>query len=141
MKSLILAAAAAAALSTGAVAPAANAQPALQLTPVQFGFYLYGGRQYCYYFDGWRGPGWYWCGYAYRRGYGWGGPEGWRGWDRGGRGHHERWRGEAWERGWGRGDRGDRGDHGRGDYGRGGDHGGDRGGDHGRGGGDHGRGH
>jgi hypothetical protein len=45
--------------------------------------WLFGGRQYCWYDRGWRGPGWYWCGYAYRRGYGWGGPVGWRGWDRG----------------------------------------------------------
>lgn len=42
--------------------------------------YSYGGRQYCFYPDGWRGPGFYWCGYNRRRGYGWGGPMGWRGW-------------------------------------------------------------
>jgi len=24
--------------------------------------YLWGGRQYCWYDDGWNGPGWYWCG-------------------------------------------------------------------------------
>ncbi len=45
--------------------------------PVQFRF---GGREYCWYPDGWRGPGWYWCGYAYRVGFGWGGPIGWNGW-------------------------------------------------------------
>jgi hypothetical protein len=45
--------------------------------------FFYGGRNYCFYLDGWHGPGWYWCGYAFRRGYGWGGPEGWRGWHRG----------------------------------------------------------
>ena len=48
--------------------------------------YLYGGRQYCWYDDAWSGPGWYWCGYAYRTGYGWGGGNGWNGWGRGGRG-------------------------------------------------------
>ena len=42
--------------------------------------YFYGGRNYCFYPDGWRGPGFYWCGYNWRRGYGWGGPTGWRGW-------------------------------------------------------------
>ncbi|HZZ31714.1 MAG TPA: hypothetical protein VFE10_06935 [Phenylobacterium sp.] len=49
--------------------------------------YFWGGRNYCWYFDGWHGPGWYWCGYRFRRGYGWGGPEGWRGWGHG-RGHY-----------------------------------------------------
>ena len=41
-----------------------------------------GGYDYCWYDDGWRGPGWYWCGYAYRAGYGWGGPIGWNSWRR-----------------------------------------------------------
>lgn len=49
-------------------------------------FYIYGGRHYCFYPDGWHGPGWYWCGYQLRRGFGWGGGEGWRGWHRGGGG-------------------------------------------------------
>jgi hypothetical protein len=44
--------------------------------PVQF---FYGGRDYCWYDDGWRGPGFYWCGYAWRRGFGWGGGAGWHG--------------------------------------------------------------
>src|SRR5437868_1052405 len=52
--------------------------------------FFYGGRDYCWYPDGWHGPGFYWCGYAYRPGFGWGGPMGWRGW-RGGEGR--RWRG------------------------------------------------
>lgn len=42
--------------------------------------YVYGGRNYCWYANGWRGPGFYWCGYAFRRGLGWGGGAGWRGW-------------------------------------------------------------
>jgi hypothetical protein len=46
--------------------------------------FIWGGRNYCFYLDGWHGPGWYWCGYSHRRGYGWGGPRGWHGW------HHER---------------------------------------------------
>jgi hypothetical protein len=55
----------------------------ITLTPAQ---YIYLGHSYCWYDAGWRGSGFYWCGYAMRRGYGWGGGEGWRGWNRGGRG-------------------------------------------------------
>jgi hypothetical protein len=42
--------------------------------------WVWGGRRYCFYPTGWHGPGWYWCGYAWRRGFGWGGVYGWRGW-------------------------------------------------------------
>lgn len=43
--------------------------------------YYYGGRNYCWYYDGWHGPGWYWCGYSWRRGLGWGSPVwGWNNW-------------------------------------------------------------
>ena len=42
--------------------------------------FRWGGNGYCWYDDGWRGPGWYWCGYAYRQGLGWGGPIGWNNW-------------------------------------------------------------
>src|SRR4051812_37965224 len=45
--------------------------------------YVVGGRRYCFSFDGWHGPGWYRCGFAWRRGLGWGGVYGWRGWDYG----------------------------------------------------------
>ncbi len=38
------------------------------------------GQNYCWYEDGWNGSGWYMCGYAARKGYGWGGPNGWQGW-------------------------------------------------------------
>ena len=53
--------------------------------------YFWNGRRYCWYDDGWQGPGWYWCGYAWRRGFGWGGVYGWRGWG-GGPG----WMGGGW---------------------------------------------
>jgi hypothetical protein len=53
--------------------------------------YTWRGRQYCWYGNGWNGPGWYRCGHAWRRGYGWGGPYGWRGW--GGPGPGPRWGG------------------------------------------------
>jgi hypothetical protein len=63
--------------------------------PIETVQYVWGGRNYCWYPGGWRGPGWYWCGYAWRRGFGWGGPVGWRGWGggpgwRGGPGWHGR---------------------------------------------------
>ena len=48
------------------------------------------GRRYCWYDDAWNGPGWYWCGYAWRRGIGWGGAYGWHGW----RGGHREFRRE-----------------------------------------------
>lgn len=38
------------------------------------------GHDYCFYFDGWNGPGWYRCGWAWRSGYGFGGFYGWNDW-------------------------------------------------------------
>jgi hypothetical protein len=52
--------------------------------------HLVGGRNYCWYSAGWQGPGWYWCGYASRRGLGWGGGEGWHGWSSNGGGGYAR---------------------------------------------------
>jgi hypothetical protein len=81
-----------ASLSFGA---AAIAQPALltsgvyqasdapTLQPAQF---FFGGQNYCWYDGGWQGPGYYYCGYAWRRGLGWGGGAGWNGWHGGGNG-------------------------------------------------------
>jgi hypothetical protein len=72
-----LADSASAAIGVGAfAAPASLAQS----SPVEDAQYVYGGRNYCFYNNGWKGPGWYWCGYAARTGYGWGGAYGWRGW-------------------------------------------------------------
>lgn len=45
--------------------------------------YVYEGHRYCFYFDGWHGPGWYRCGFAFRRGLGWGGEYGWNSWSYG----------------------------------------------------------
>lgn len=42
--------------------------------------FIWGGRRHCFYDDAWNGPGWYWCNYAWRRGYGWGGGPGWHRW-------------------------------------------------------------
>jgi hypothetical protein len=47
---------------------------------VQYYPYLHGGHRYCWYDDGWHGPGWYRCGYRLREGFGWGGGVGWLGW-------------------------------------------------------------
>jgi hypothetical protein len=53
------------------------------LNDIQQAQFYFGGRRYCWYDSAWRGPGFYWCGYAWRRGYGWGGGYGWRGWHAG----------------------------------------------------------
>lgn len=56
------------------------AAAASTLTSIAKTQFILGGRHYCFYPEGWHGPGWYWCGYALRRGLGWGGPTGWHGW-------------------------------------------------------------
>jgi hypothetical protein len=61
----------------GADAIRAAADNSAVTEQVQF---RWGGNDYCWYDAGWRGPGWYWCGYAYRSGLGWGGPIGWNNW-------------------------------------------------------------
>lgn len=59
--------------------------------------YVHEGRRYCFYFDGWHGPGWYRCGFAWRRGIGWGGVYGWNSWTYGPyerrHSHHGNWDG------------------------------------------------
>lgn len=62
--------------------------------------YYWGGRRYCWY-EGWNGPGWYWCGYGARVGYGWGGPIGWRGWRYGAYRGYRGYRGAGVYRGYG----------------------------------------
>ena len=42
-------------------------------SPVENAQFVWGGRNYCWYASAWRGPGWYQCGFAWRRGLGWGG--------------------------------------------------------------------
>jgi hypothetical protein len=83
---------AAGALVLGGALAAGRAQAAVQDGPSALGVasengalaeqvqFRWGGYNYCWYDDGWRGPGWYWCGYAYRAGFGWGGPVGWNNW-------------------------------------------------------------
>jgi hypothetical protein len=51
--------------------------------------YTYNGDSYGWYDDGWDGPGWYIVGFEFRRGFGFGGREGWRGWKHhGSHSHH-----------------------------------------------------
>ena len=69
--------------------PGAYPAPASMVEQAQF---FFNDQQYCFYEDGWRGPGWYVCGYEWRRGYGWGGGRGWnegRGREGHGREYHE----------------------------------------------------
>lgn len=70
--------------STLAASPPVQAQDAGSVAAgILSGFvgaFIFGGRNYCWYDNGWNGAGWYWCGYAYNYGAGWGGPYGWRGW-------------------------------------------------------------
>jgi hypothetical protein len=145
-------------ITTGADGPAAHlisgvytAGDGVKLEKAQ---YFWGGRRYCFYDGGWRGAGYYYCGYAWRRGYGWGGPIGWRGWGGGGwhGGHGGGWHGGG---GHGGGWHGGGGGHGGGGWhggggcgggwhgggGHGGGGGGHGGGGHGGGGGGHGGGH
>ena len=118
------------AASTASAAPVDESAPAARLIsgvynpsePVGLikAQWFYGGYNYCWYVNGWRGPGFYWCGYAWRRGFGWGGPSGWRGWG-GGYANGYRgggWRGGGWHGGY------------RGGYRGGGYHGGGHGGGH-----------
>ena len=65
----------AAPISHSGIASAVQSQSAAEQVA-----FRWAGREYCFYDDGWRGPGWYWCGYRLRSGLGWGGPTGWHGW-------------------------------------------------------------
>jgi len=51
--------------ASGAIRAAADSQ-----NIVERARFIWLGRHYSRYDDGWRGPGWYWCGYAFRRGSG-----------------------------------------------------------------------
>ena len=117
MKRTIVTAAAAALLAAAGVS-GAHAAPVGPRNPLLIDasvhFYFWSGHRYCWYPDGWDGPGWYWCGYPWRDGLGWGGPFGWNGWVGGFPGHrhdHDRWRRDH-DRDGGR-------DHDRGDHGSG----------------------
>jgi hypothetical protein len=62
------------------VAPEAIRAAADSLNMVESVQFFWGGHNYCWYDDGWNGPGWYWCDYGGRVGLGWGGGYGWHHW-------------------------------------------------------------
>jgi hypothetical protein len=70
--------------SSAEAAPIAGARALLTMVDsrnmIEDAHYVWAGRGYCWYGDGWKGSGWYRCGYASRSGQGWGGPQGWHGW-------------------------------------------------------------
>ncbi len=76
--------------------PFATADQAAQDTPVQDVNFIWGGRAYCWYPNGWRGAGFYVCGFQWSTGVGWGGGWGWNGW---GGGWQTGWNGRGWHRG------------------------------------------
>jgi hypothetical protein len=62
------------------VAPGAIRAAADSLNVVESVQFIWLGHEYCWYDDGWNGPGWYWCDYGGRVGVGWGGGYGWHHW-------------------------------------------------------------
>jgi hypothetical protein len=70
-------------LAGSAEAAMGGALPSTQILPVEQAQFFFLGHNFCWYDDGWQGPGWYWCNYAWSTGYGWGGGDGWHGWNRG----------------------------------------------------------
>jgi hypothetical protein len=67
-----------------------------RVAPLEDANFIHGGIPYCWYPNGWRGPGFYLCGWARRSGLGWGGGWGWNGW---GGGWSSGWNGRGWRRG------------------------------------------
>ena len=62
-------------LAGSAEAAMSGALPSTQVLPVENAQFFFLGHNFCWYDDGWQGPGWYWCDYAWSDGYGWGGGE------------------------------------------------------------------
>jgi hypothetical protein len=65
------------------VAPGAIRGVADGLNMVERAQFIWIGHNYCWYDDGWNGPGWYWCGQYLTSGIGWGGGYGWHHWQGG----------------------------------------------------------
>ena len=89
MRGLVVAGVATLAIATGGACMNSRMQAAPfgdvnavrdSLATVEKTQFIIGGHRHCWYPDGWHGPVSYWCGYRDRRGFGWGGPEGWQGW-------------------------------------------------------------
>src|SRR6202162_4447815 len=66
--------------ATPIVAPGAIRAAADSLNVVESVQFIWLGHNYCWYDDGWNGPGWYWCDYSGGVGLGWGGGYGWHNW-------------------------------------------------------------
>jgi hypothetical protein len=62
------------------VAPGSIRGMADSLNVVERAQFIWLGHNYCWYDDGWNGPGWYWCGQYLTSGIGWGGGYGWHHW-------------------------------------------------------------
>lgn len=93
LRNLVVALAATAAMVVGGnagattmSAPAAIRTAAGSLNMVENVQFFWTGHNYCWYDDGWNGPGWYWCDMYLQPGIGWGGGYGWHSW-RGGHPH------------------------------------------------------
>jgi hypothetical protein len=82
-----------ASIADSAFAPASEMK---RIAPVEEAFFVHRGVTYCWYPNGWRGAGFYQCGWAWRSGLGWGGGWGWNGW---GGGWNSGWNGPGWHRG------------------------------------------
>jgi hypothetical protein len=78
----LLASASLYASSANAINIGPGLKPALDATDMtgKVAVFIVEGRRYCFYFNGWHGPGWYRCGFAWRRNLGWGGEYGWQNW-------------------------------------------------------------
>ena len=73
--SAIMRASVGAAPMAGAIRTAADS-----LNVVERAQFIWLGHNYCWYDDGWNGPGWYWCDQYLTPGIGWGGGYGWHHW-------------------------------------------------------------
>ncbi len=75
-----LTSAAEAGVGGGAGGVGASMRRATLVRPAQY--YRFDDQNYCWYAQGWQGPGWYLCGDEWDIGVGWGGPYGWNRWGR-----------------------------------------------------------
>ena len=66
--------------ATSMSAPAAIRTAADSLNMTENVQFFWSGHDYCWYDDGWNGPGWYWCDMYLQSGIGWGGGYGWHHW-------------------------------------------------------------
>ena len=82
-------------LAGSAEAATVGALPTTGFLPIENAQMIYLGHNFCWYDGGWQGPGYYWCGYAWNHGAGWGGGEGWHGWNHGSQGAHNDHSGEG----------------------------------------------